>query len=287
MTGLLSALVLTAAVQAGEPIDVTRAANADTLVVVKNVKGEIRVSGWDRDEAVLSGELGAGSRDLVVEERGNQLVIEVEIPRNSRGVEETILDLQMPRKASLEVGSISARVDVIGLAGERLKVSSVSGDVDVEADTQLLELGTVSGDIDFTGSAQRTKFSSVSGDIDTSGLTGEVEVTTVSGEVYLKSGVLSDARFESVSGDLELYVDLSETASMTIESLSGDVDLHLPESLSARCEAESFSGSIKSNRGEVRSAKHGPHKSLEFVAGAGEARIRIESFSGDLRIRSD
>ena len=40
------------------------------------------------------------------------------------------------------------------------------------------------------------------------------------------------------------------------------------------------------DRGKVREAEYGPHKSLSFRAGDGAGRIEIESFSGDVRIRS-
>jgi DUF4097 and DUF4098 domain-containing protein YvlB len=149
-----------------------------------------------------------------------------------------------------------------------------------------VELTSVSGDLDLKSRSGRTEMTSVSGDIDAVGVTGEVTMNTVSGEMLVSTGALSRAHFESVSGDMEIDANLEQRANLAISSLNGDVELFLPEKLSARCEVETFSGSIRSDRGEVRKAEYGQQKSLSFRAGDGTGRIQIESFSGDVRIRS-
>ena len=54
-----------------------------------------------------------------------------------------------------------------------------------------------------------------------------------------------------------------------------------------RLEASSFSGRIRSDIGTVETAEHGPGRSLQARAGAGDASVRVETFSGsiDLRLR--
>lgn len=270
---------------AGEALDRRFATGPAPLVRVTNVKGEIQVTAWDRDEVKLTGELGEGSGELLVEEAPGRLRIEVDVPRNRRAVEDTVLHLMVPVGASIEAEAVSASIDIAGVAGSTVVAHAVSGDLDLEVEAATLDLKTVSGDIDLAGAARRTRLNSVSGDMDVEGLTGDLAVTTVSGEVLLRADLLSSARFETVSGDLELAVDLADGGELLIESLSGDIDLVLSERLSARGELESFSGSLRSDWGEVRSARYGPHQSLEFTAGDGSGRIRIETFSGDVRLR--
>lgn len=281
------ALLALSTAQAGQPIDQRLKADADSTVVVSNVKGEIRIEAWARDEVHLTGELGEGSEELHVSESKHEVRIEVRVPRNTRHVDESLLHLRVPAGVSVEVQSVSARIEIAGLAGRRISTGSVSGDVHVDARSEEISLRTVSGDIDFRGQTERASLNSVSGDIYGNGLRGELRATTVSGEVLLEGQAISNGRFESVSGDLDLGLVLAEGSRIEVDTLSGDANLRLPEQVSARVQVETFSGSIRSGQGEVQSARHGPHQRLDFVAGDGDGAIRIETFSGNVRISTD
>ena len=177
--------------------------------------------------------------------------------------------------------SLNAKV----ITGDLLELRAVSGDIEVEGGGLRVIASTVSGDIEIESEARRVELNAVSGDIDAEVSSLEADVETVSGAILFKSGALERGHFESVSGDIELDIELASHGSISVASLNGDIDLILPRELSATCEAESFSGSIKSTRGEVQKAKYGPHKVLRFVSGDGAGRVRVESFSGDVRIR--
>jgi len=47
---------------------------------------------------------------------------------------------------------------------------------------------------------------------------------------------------------------------------------------------ETFSGGISSPVGKVQTEEYGPGKRLEARLGAGGGEIRLESFSGDVRV---
>ncbi|MDJ0656652.1 MAG: DUF4097 family beta strand repeat-containing protein [Xanthomonadales bacterium] len=285
MKTALVLLLITGSALAAGTIDEVRPLAADGMVVVKNVKGEVNVESWDRNQVSIQGELGDGTRDLAINGGERRLEIEVVINRRNRDVEESILEIRVPERASLAVETVSADVSVEDLNGELIEVNTVSGDVDIDSGGERIFAHTVSGDLELESRARRVELESVSGDIDARAGGDEVDVNTVSGDVLYVGKALARGHFEAVSGDMEIDVDLADSASLNIASLSGDVDLIVPRSMSATCEAESFSGKIKSTRGEVRSAKYGPHKSLRFVSGDGSGRIKLESYSGDLRIR--
>ena len=65
----------------------------------------------------------------------------------------------------------------------------------------------------------------------------------------------------------------------------GDVHLYLPADVSAHLRASTFSGSIRSDFGTVKDEDHGPGSSLDASIGSGDARVNVETFSGDLEIR--
>jgi DUF4097 and DUF4098 domain-containing protein YvlB len=67
--------------------------------------------------------------------------------------------------------------------------------------------------------------------------------------------------------------------------MSGDIKLSLPGSQQAEFSVQSYSGSIHSDFGESARVSRGPGVVLEHREGDGGAKIRLESFSGDISIR--
>lgn len=270
---------------ADQNVSETRSVEADAYISVSNAVGEITIKGWSKNEVSIEAILADDVEELRIEETGNGLLIEVKNPRHSRRLHDSFLVLNIPERASVEVESISADINISGLSGERTTASSVSGDFDLDVNSGSVEIESVSGDIDLHGSSVETRVESVSGEIKLSGIAGELSVSTVSGDVIIDAGELTRGRFETVSGDLEITASLSRDARLSAESMSGDVTLTLPSSVSARFEASTFSGDIESQFGEVETS--GPGSSLEFTTGDGSARVRLESFSADIEINSN
>lgn len=272
--------------QAGEPIDETRTVSAAATIVIKNIKGKVNVRGSATEQVHLTGTLGDGTRGLEVSDGGSRLTIEVKYPRDGHFVEDTVLDIDVPTGVTLQIETVSADVTVNDVDGELIQIETVSGNTEVSADPGHLDLESVSGDIEIRTTSDRIDMETVSGDIEGDDLNGELKIATVSGEVLISTQEAERAHFESVSGDLELELNLATGADIDIASLSGDVELAFKKGLSAEVTVSSFSGSIRSDQGEVKSARHGPQKSLSFRTGDGSGRVRIESFSGDVRIQT-
>ena len=282
----LAGALVPALALAATPIDERRDLAPGGTVTVINVSGEIDVSAWDRPEVHVTGSLGDDSK-LNISDSGRGLRIEVEIEDSSGwgGAGDTELRLRVPADASLSVSGVSSDVRIAGAGGESVFAESVSGDVDVRADCERLELKTVSGDIEFSGSAARTSAEAVSGDVRLAGVEDDLEVSLVSGDLDLDAGVLRRGRFESVSGTLEMRLALADDGHVSVESMSGDVRLDLPPDQAGEFRAQTFSGDIRSDFGKAQRADRGPGVSLEHVAGSGGASLRVESFSGDIQLK--
>lgn len=285
LTAVLLMLVSVAAF-AGQSVDERWDIDADATVSIENIAGSIDIQGWDRNEARLTGELGDSVDELEISASDSSLRINV-ANRNERNVDNTELKLMIPAGASIDADAVSADIDVSGLDNEKLTASSVSGDVDVSASSRRVSIESVSGDVEFSGQTVRISAESVSGDIDLSGISGEVSATTVSGDMELQAGLIDSGKFETVSGDITATAEISSNGKVTAESMSGDVTLILPASQSGVFKAESFSGRISTDFGSVNHAKHGPGSHLKYVAGGGGAEVRVESFSGNIKLKSD
>jgi DUF4097 and DUF4098 domain-containing protein YvlB len=277
-----------------QPISEHRAATASARVSINNVRGQIRVTGWERNEVQVGGTLGEGSK---LEITGDDGSIDIRVNNDKEGSgwswwggngpkSDTVLLLHVPRGASLDVSAVSADVEVDGIAGSReVGVESVSGDVQVSARAERWSISSVSGDIVARGEARNAQVETVSGDITADGVSGELTAETVSGTAHLVAGKVSRLNASSVSGDLRIELAPMSGSRVDVESMSGDVGLTMPADLSARIEAETFSGSIHSDFGEVVDEEHGPGSRLRATVGGGDATINAETFSGDLELR--
>jgi DUF4097 and DUF4098 domain-containing protein YvlB len=185
----------------------------------------------------------------------------------------------------VEVESVSADIDIDGSQGESVVTHTVSGDVEVSASTQRLEIHSVSGDVEFQGAVSRSSVETVSGEISMSGVSNEVSISTVSGDVSLIAQEVGRGRFESVSGELKLELSVSDGGRLTSDSMSGDTVLRLPASQKADFIAQTYSGDIQTDFGMAASVSKGPGNALQYKEGSNGASIRLESFSGDIHIR--
>ena len=281
-------LCLAAGAQAREAINERRELADDASLTIINVAGEIVVEAWDRSEVEITGELGDKST-LEITETDRGLRVEVETENGNWGFgsrTDTDLKVRAPAGARLSVRGVSADLRISGARGDSLEANTVSGDITVEAEVKRMDLESVSGDIRFEGSATATTAEAVSGDIELDGLSGELEASLVSGDLELDGGEFSRGHFETVSGSVELRMALASAGRLTVESMSGDVSVSLPADQQGEFKAQTFSGDLRSQFGEPDRARQGPGSRLQFMAGEGSASVNLESFSGDIDIRS-
>lgn len=293
----MAAVLATGQVLAATPINETRPLDANGHLAIDNLKGSIEVVAWDRPEVRIDGSLGKGVEKLeIVGDRG-RLAVRVKYPNRNGGrgflsrndqTEPTRLRLMVPLRADLEVASVSASIDVTGMASRELSIDSVSGDVTVAAAPAEIDIDTVSGDLFVTVNSGNVSLESVSGDIRLRGrLDGEVSVETVSGDIGVVSVESAIRRLSgaTVSGDVAIDTALAANGRIQIESVSGDIEMALPKTLSANVSGESFSGDLTAPGATVNRPKRGPGSSFERRYGSGEGDVSIETFSGDARLR--
>ena len=292
----IAMLLAVAPAFAATPINQSRPLNADGMVRIENIKGRIVVRTWSKPQVQVTGSLGKGVEKLEITGDSRSLDIRVKYP-NSRGgwnlwgrddnrTEPTNLEITLPQRASVDIDAVSADVDVQQVAGRKLDVSSVSGNVVVTASSPgEASFENVSGDTTLRITSAKVEAQSVSGDVRLSGgLTGDIDLESVSGNVELGAKLLDRLEVSTVSGDAILTAGLRAGGTVKAETLSGELHLNLPRGTGARVHVETFSGDIRSPSGHVDEEEHGPGKSLDTTIGDGRARIDLESFSGDVQL---
>lgn len=274
-------------------IDLSHPAAPTVHVEINNTRGKVTITAWDRNEVHVGGQLGDGTQPLSIDGSENNLSIKVQGQGHGgwlnwggdRGISDTMLDINVPRAASVKVNVVSATLSVNGINGGDIAVNSVSGRVRIDAQTPMLSVVSVSGNVAFSGQAQQAKLQTVSGDILAPSLGQSVDLQTVSGHIQAAGGPWQQLSLSTVSGDVQLTGGPAAGGHMSVDSMSGDVQLQFPSSLSSSVHATTFSGDLRSDFGTPKQPEHGPGSTLDTVAGNGNGKISIETFSGDLRIR--
>ena len=160
---------------AGTPIDQTRPLDARGRIEIENLKGRVEVRAWDRQEVKVTGTLGDGVEKFSMDGDRRNLRIEVKYPSRSGRTEPTVLIVQVPILADLEIETVSADIDVHGIASRELSLESVSGDIAANGAPREARIESVSGDVRLTLNSPDVSVDNVSGELVLQGrLNGEV-----------------------------------------------------------------------------------------------------------------
>lgn len=286
---LLTIALSTPIVWASQQVDETRDADADARINVEIISGSIRVTGWDRNQVQVTGTIGDDVEALEVSGSGRTISIELDVPdswgRRRREVDAQ-LEISLPAGARLNVETVSADITVTEVSGA-VELGSVSGSVELSGSPSRADVETVSGDIRVDGDQTAIAAESVSGDLELTGAAETVEAASVSGDIEVSATEIERATFESVSGDVEFSGGLTTKARLHAEAHSGNVTFWLPADTSATWEVETFSGNVTNEfgPGPKKASEHSPGKWLKFTTGSGDARITVDSFSGNVKFR--
>ncbi|WP_329741552.1 DUF4097 family beta strand repeat-containing protein [Dyella sp. A6] len=277
---------------ADTPIQLQHAASPSVHVSISNTVGDVHVTGWDRNEVQVTGDLGNGARPLAITGDDSHLEIKVQ-PKggggwfnwnSSNSMGSTTLDVHVPVGASLHVNVVSSSAAIDGLRGGSIKLDSISGRVRIDARTPSLEVDSVSGGVTFSGHADHADLQTVSGDIVAPSIGLDASLQTVSGHIQAGGGPWKQFKLSTVSGDANVNGSMAPDGQIDIDSMSGDIDLRLPTDLSSTIHASTFSGDLHSDFGTPKTSQHGPGSSLVVTVGQGNGSVKAETFSGDLRI---
>jgi DUF4097 and DUF4098 domain-containing protein YvlB len=283
-TILISLLASTAfAVDVNRTID----ADADGHVEVSNISGEITIEGWNQSKVEVTGTISRDVKELIVERDGDEVLIKVKLPRGSSSASDADLLIRVPEGSSINVGTVSADIDVTDVNGEQ-SLHTVSGNVTTEAGGEDVSAESVSGDVDVKGdnSDIEIEANTVSGDVKLVRVAGEVVGESVSGSVEVDGGSFDRADLNTVNGEITFKGGLRGDGRLSIETVNGSVDVEFVGDISARIDIETFNGGIKNCFGPKaeRTSKYAPGWELGFTEGDGDGRVDISTMNGRVTI---
>ena len=185
-------------------------------VNIRNISGDVKVSGYNGDSVIVVGYKEGRDRDQVSVEdlsSGNNVDVKVRYPEHCDCNASVRFEVRVPSELSLRYESLS----------------SVSGNVDID---------NINGNI---------KAKSVSGNVAVKGAAGTIQATSVSGNVSVED-FNGTATAKSTSGNVEVSIRSLEGAeSMDFASVSGNVRIKLPANLDADVKMSTMSGDLKTD----------------------------------------
>lgn len=286
MTLIIAGLFLAAPLLA-EEVDQTLEATPDGEVDISNIAGSITVEGWSRNAVEVTGTLGRNVEKLVFERDGDNVLIQVKVPRKGGRGTDADLSIRVPEKSSIDVSGVSSDITVTSVRGVQ-RLQTVSGDVETESFGNDVSAESVSGDVEVEGDASdnETSISTVSGDVVLERGSGVVRAGSVSGDVTVDQGSFGRAELGTVNGDVIFRSGLRKGGRFSAETVNGDLDVEFSGDVSARVEIETFNGSIRNCFGPEpeRTSKYTPGLELSFTEGGGDGRVEMSTMNGDISI---
>lgn len=223
-----------------------RAVDGETLRV-RDVRG--------RDlGTMLSIELGDGSASLSDGDGSGGVV-------RLLGGQSPELEVEVPRRATIVIETVSAEIDAEGLVGDQ-RYRTTSGDLDLRSVSGRLVVEAVSADLDIraTGNA-------------------DIAARTVSGDIELRAATLGSLRLTTTSGDVTAAGRLSGTGPFAIETVSGDVQL--APATDVRIAMTTMSGDLQS---ELGGRIEGGRGRRSIAIGSNGPEVTVRTMSGDLNV---
>ena len=271
---------------ATKPVNQRQSADPSGSIEIVNVSGDVNVSGWDQPEIEVTGIVGNDVERVDLTVSGSHATVRA-VARSGVGWGDgnsAHLTIHVPVKSAVTATLVSSDLTVKNLLGD-VKLQTVSGDVrgDVGGD---LYATTVSGSVHLkAASAQVIEVKTVSGDMQISGGGGEVSITTISGDAKVDLASIKRGHFKSISGDLTAGFAMDAGGQLDGESVSGNLHFMFASTPAADFDVQTLSGDISNCFGpKPVESRYGPGSRLTFKNGEGDARVHIQSKSGDVQL---
>jgi DUF4097 and DUF4098 domain-containing protein YvlB len=274
-------------------VDQSRPASPGGEVYIESLFGSIEIIGWDRDEVQITGRLAAGAEGLEFDADEEEVSIEVAAPDHwLHGSEDDAeyrsdLVISVPRGSHVSVETLNAPITIDGVSGA-IEIESVNGSVKISGDPEVVEIEAMTGNVEVRAQAAEMDVEALSGAVQLYGVTGSVSVEAVSGTVIIQGQEIEEISIESVSGDVSFDGGFAAEGEFEVETHSGNIELIVPGDVKARFEFETFNGKIENEIGPAphKEDRFSPYTELRFSTGSGEFDVSVETFSGNITLRT-
>jgi hypothetical protein len=187
---------------------------------LENISGQVVVKVGTDHQINVRYEKEDDDVEVFMDQDGDRVEIRVEYPNDHHGRGDVDFEILFPASGKLKVSTVSGKVDVTGIGGR-------------------LELKTVSGPISLVESHGDILCSVVSGSIEMREIgEGSVKASAVSGNVTYKQGALrgGDYKFSTTSGNILISHQADASYRLSAKAVSGGIKNEVGEEISVKKE---------------------------------------------------
>jgi DUF4097 and DUF4098 domain-containing protein YvlB len=261
--------------------DTTFTVDPTMRLEVTNREGYIDVRTWSRNEVRVR--VGVYDARIEVDRTSNALRIGG-VARRGYDDDEADYHVTVPETMALDLRTSDGNVSVDGTTGE-VMVRVGDGDISVRGGSERVSLRTDDGEIRLENASGRIRLFTMDGDITVDQVAGDVEAETTDGNITLLDVRAVAVQATTVDGDVWFDGTLSPRGSYALSTHDGDVTAIIPETADARVRVARYEGDFTSDFPvTVTDWRRG--RRVDFTLGGGSAELQLETFDGDITIRS-
>jgi Toastrack DUF4097 len=279
-------------------LSLTATSQADTLISVqrgmrlelRNPRGDVRVTAWDRDAVEIS--TGTSRGRFSVDRSGTVLRIRTERgywrqgPRRYEWKEDDDAPvhyaIKVPSYLHLALTGVESDFSVTGTSGD-ISVETVEGGIEVRGGNGRIYLRSVERAVRVTGSQGRIDVEAGEGDVFLYNVTGDVTAQTVDGNIELTDVNSQNVDVNTVDGNISFSGRIAPAGRYYLSTHDGNVTFTVPSDVNADVLVATFEGGFETAFPIV--LRESQRKRLHFRLGSGGADIRLEAFDGDVYLR--
>jgi len=293
MVHVTPALALLAALAAGthaahaDGVGSEASARPDTTFVVRegdhlvlqNLSGRVSVRSWDRDEVRIEVDAqdGPGVR---LRRSGAEVRVRAD-QRHDHGRGRYVVST--PSWMKLEIRGSELDVTVQGVDGG-VEIRTGEGDVEVRDANGPVTARSVEGVVTVVDVVGPVVAISGDDDVYVRRVRGSVVAQTVDGDVTVEDVEARAVDASTVDGDVRFSGALEAGGEYRLVTHDGDIVATLDESVSASVVVSTYDGDFASEF-VITLEGFSSGKELRFTLGTGQARLTLEAFDGNIRLR--
>ncbi len=241
------------------------------------------MTGWDKPEVDIQGELGASVDRVDVTHTEDHIVIKVKLQDNLIHVPDhsadATLQIRVPQDSSLEVSTVSAPISVDGVH-KASRLHSVNAEVHAGIAGADVEAASVNGNVHVSGNpgVVTLRASTVNGTVFLTHGVGDISAHTVNGKLNLELDGAKSVDAGSVSGDVVVRGHLQPEAHLKATAINGQLSMKVAADAGYKYDISTFGGSIHTCFGGQDGS--GPVKGQVGQGGAGQASVHLSTLHG-------
>lgn len=278
MLGTL-AIGLLAAVAPVQQMDTTFAVNGAEKLEVHNPEGEIRVSGWNRDQIRITADLDDEDGYVSVGASGKSIRVKTKWKYGPSNVDYRI---NVPASMALNLHGVSTDVYIEGVTGE-VTVETIEGDIDVQGGSGIINVQTVEGEISVRDVRGTVRASTAEDDITIVNAAGDISAETFEGDIRLEAINSENVQGSTLDGDIYYEGTVRDAGGYRLTTHDGDIRMVIPGNANATVVVASVDGDFETDFPITVQDYHGGHR-LSFVLGSGKAQAELETFDGSIQL---